>query len=120
MEVFKKGKCLLAIAIIGVLFCVRCVITSFILAPLSGLLSMTCIWVCLTSEKVIKPLEFLGKHSMNIWFVHMFYYLVLFPGLAYKAVYPVFVSLFLVILCLITSVLITPIQKAALKLIRID
>lgn len=47
---------------------------------------------------------FLGKHSTNIWLTHMFFYLCgPFTGLAQKAQYPLFMLLFMLFLCILTS-----------------
>ena len=61
---------------------------------------------------------FLGKHSTNIWLTHMFFYLVLFKGLVQKAVYPVFMLGFMLILCIATSYVVMAIEKNVLTLIQ--
>ena len=46
----------------------------------------------------------LGKHSTNIWLTHMFFYLCEpFTGLVQKAQYPLFMLLFMLLLCILTS-----------------
>lgn len=46
---------------------------------------------------------FLGKHSTNIWLVHMFFYATLFPGLVQKAKYPLAILGFMLVLCITVS-----------------
>ncbi|MBR2669793.1 MAG: acyltransferase family protein [Solobacterium sp.] len=69
-------------------------------------------------EWVKQVFLFLGKHSTNIWLSHMFFYLVLFKGLVQKALYPVFMLGFMMILCIATSYVVMAIEKRVLTLIQ--
>lgn len=55
------------------------------------------------SEKVQKCFLFLGKHSTNIWLIHMFFYLCMFPGLVFSVKYPLFILLYLLGICIVIS-----------------
>lgn len=54
-----------------------------------------------------KPIEkiflFLGKHSTNTWLCHMFFYVIVFPGLVTIVKLPVLMLLFMIVLCVVTS-----------------
>lgn len=71
---------------------------------------------------LIKPLAFLGKHSMNIFLFHTFIYGYFLKDFIYSLRYPPLVFLFLLILCLLISILIeklkelTGIQKLSFSL----
>lgn len=66
-------------------------------APLKGI-----------TEKVF---TFLGTHSTNIWLIHMFFYLCMFPGLVFIVKYPVFMLLYLLAICVVFSYMINFIYK---------
>lgn len=59
--------------------------------------------------------DFLGTHSTNIWLVHMFFYLVLFPGLVQELQYPLFMFAGMMIICIGVSYAINFIYKIILK-----
>ena len=59
---------------------------------------------------VEKIFLFLGKHSTNIWLTHMFFYAILFVDLVEIAKYPLFILLFMILLCVMISYLIMGIQ----------
>lgn len=88
-------------------FVLPCAVLTFILFNL---------WI--KPEWIKQAFLFLGKHSTNIWLTHMFFYLVLFKGLVQKAVYPVFMLGFMLILCIATSYVVMAIEKNVLALIQ--
>ena len=51
-------------------------------------------------------LYYLSGHSTNMWLIHMFFYMVYFESLVFMPKYPVFIFIWLVILCLVSSYLI--------------
>lgn len=59
---------------------------------------------------------FLGKHSTNIWLTHMFFYSCLFKGLVIIVRYPLFILLFMFLLCIMTSYVIMGIEGVIYKL----
>lgn len=68
-----------------------------------------------------KIITFLGKYSMNIWFLHCAFFsvytsLVLQP-IAYFLRIPVLVVAWILLICLVVAVPITKVQKKALKII---
>lgn len=65
------------------------------------------IFNALKKGKWIKQLfNFLGTHSTNIWLVHMFFYLTLFPGLVQNFKYPLFIFLGMMVICIAVSYII--------------
>ena len=57
----------------------------------------------------------LGKHSTNIWLVHMFFYLQLFTGFAFWGCYPVFVLALMLCACFLSSLVIDSIYRPVLS-----
>ena len=76
---------------------------SAILDPFRAVSALVCFYTLPHPKFVKKFFGFLGEHSTNIWFVHMFYYIVLFKGLVFKAKYSLLVLIFMLALCIATS-----------------
>ena len=106
-----KKRNLVGIALILMVFFLHCLEPSLILAPITGIVTLTCFWLAEKPEWLCRTLAFFGKHSTNIWLVHMFYYLVLFEGLAFQAKYPLFVFVLLLGLSMATSLVLQPIYE---------
>lgn len=92
------------IAVLPVLmFLVHCKEPSLIIAPITGIVTLTCfhLW---NKPKFVKNLFlFMGRHSTNIWLTHMFFYSTLFEGLVFAAKYPIPIFLFMVVICIAVS-----------------
>ena len=67
------------------------------------------------SNLVQKVFLFLGKHSTNMWLTHMFFYAIMFKELLVSVKYPLFILLFLILLCVITSYCVMGIQNIISK-----
>ena len=63
-------------------------------------------------------LRFLGKHSMNIYFVHSFIYMIIYQEFVYSFKYAGLIFLVLLALCLVYSVVLELVKKGVLKLCR--
>lgn len=106
-----RKKNLVGTALILAVFFLHCLEPSLILAPITGIVTLTCFWLAEKPEWLCCVLYFFGKHSTNIWLVHMFYYLVIFKGLAFQAKYPLFVFVLLLGLSTVTSLVLQPIYE---------
>jgi hypothetical protein len=106
-----KKRNLVGTMLILTVFFVHCMEPSLILAPITGIVTLICFWLGEKPEWLCRVLAFFGKHSTNIWLVHMFYYLVLFKGLAFQAKYPLFVFVLLLGLSMATSLVLQPIYE---------
>lgn len=60
---------------------------------------------------------FLGAHSTNIWLMHMFFYVSLFKGLVQIAKYPIFMLLFMLFLCILTSYVEMTLEKTVRRIV---
>ncbi|MBD5105621.1 MAG: acyltransferase [Lachnospiraceae bacterium] len=74
-----------------------------------------CFHVWKKSDKIKRFFLFFGKHSTNIWLVHMFFYLFIFKDLVFVAKYPVFILAFMLGLTLASSYIIDFIMKILWK-----
>jgi membrane-bound acyltransferase YfiQ involved in biofilm formation len=63
------------------------------------------------SNFIQKVLTFLGNHSTNIWLIHMFFYMSIFPELTFAPRYPILIFAWLILLCLVSSFVINSIFK---------
>jgi len=57
------------------------------------------------SQKIAKPVIFLGKHSINIYMLHTFIFAYFFKDFIYSFKYPILIFFVLLAICLIISVL---------------
>ena len=82
------------------------------------LVGLETVWMFLTfnlyekSGKAEKVFLFLGKHSTNIWLIHMFFYSCVFRGLVEVVRYPLFMLLFMLLLCICSSYIVFFIRGA--------
>ncbi|MBQ7776957.1 MAG: acyltransferase family protein [Lachnospiraceae bacterium] len=72
--------------------------------------------ILLASVPVLKTLlHFIGKHSMNIYLVHTFFYLILWQDFIYSFHYAGLILLVLLALCLLFSVLLELLKSLLIK-----
>ena len=79
MKIKMKNLCLLICVAITFIF--HCFVQSLIVAPITGMIVLMCFHLWDKPEWMEKLFLLLGKHSTNIWLIHMFFYLVLFKNL---------------------------------------
>lgn len=89
----------------------HCVVQSLIVAPITAMAVLLCLFGIRLPVIVDRLLLFMGKHSTNIWLVHMFFYFTLFENFVFVAKYPLFVLALMIAVCILTSVLINQISK---------
>ncbi len=91
------------------------IIQSVIVAPITAMIVLVSLTLADLPKWLSSGLAFLGKHSTNIWLVHMFFYLTLFEGLVFRAKYPVLIALFMFAICIGVSYLIELIYKPIIR-----
>lgn len=101
--------CLLLVLLAA--FVGHCVVQSLIVAPITALAVLLCLFGIKLPACVDRILLLMGKHSTNIWLVHMFFYLTLFENFVFIAKYPIFVFALMIAVCLGVSCLIDQISK---------
>lgn len=85
--------------IVVALFLLHCKVQSIGIAPFTGLGFLMCFYLWNKPAPIKRFFEFWGYHSTNIWLIHMFFYMNIFPGLVFKARFPVIVYLTMLLLC---------------------
>lgn len=90
-------------------------VPSLFIAPATGLVILLLFHDWEKPNPVEAFFIFIGQHSTNIWLTHMFFYLTLFEGLVYKAVYPPLIYLLMLGITVTVSMMLTIIQSACLK-----
>ena len=114
LRVICQGKaiysgCLLSILLTA--FVGHCVVQSLIVAPLTAMAVLICLFGMNMPDCVDRILLLMGKHSTNIWLVHMFFYFTLFENFAFVAKYPLTIFALMIAVCLLTSWLINQISR---------
>lgn len=84
----------------------HCVIQSAFLAPFTALAVLSILILFRLPTGIKNSLIFLGKHSTNIWLIHMFFYTELFDGLVFAAKYPLLIIVFMFFICIMVSMFI--------------
>lgn len=110
----KKQKVYLLIAVIVVTLGL-CVIELSVSMYFFAIFYFICFHVWKKSDKIEKFLLFFGRHSTNIWLVHMFFYLFIFKDLVFIVKYPVFILAFMLGLTIACSYVIDFIMKLLWK-----
>lgn len=97
---------LLLLVVFAAVYARAKIIPSVVFAPISGFLFLTAFWLWNKPRFVEKSLLFVGKHSTNIWLVHMFFYASIFDKLVFVARYPIAILAFMLLLTIASSVII--------------
>ena len=87
------------------------IVPSLFLAPVTGTVVMALFVLWKKPKWFEEVFLFVGKHATNIWLTHMFFCLVLFRNLVYKAKYPVFIFAFMMAITTAVSALLQLVQK---------
>ena len=109
MKIKMKNLCLLICVAITFIF--HCFVQSLIVAPITGMIVLMCFHLWDKPEWMEKLFLLLGKHSTNIWLIHMFFYLVLFKNFIFRLKEPALIFVGMFVLCIVISILINQIEK---------
>ena len=93
-----------------ILFLVHAVVQSLIVAPFTALGCIICFYLWEKPRWVKKTFLFFGKHSTNIWLVHMFFYMVLFENLVFMLREPLLIYIGMLAICICVSYLINIVE----------
>ena len=79
------------------------IVQTLFVAPFIGI-TFICIFNFLSKPSWLeKVFLYFGKHSTNLWLIHMFFYMIYFKELVFAPKYPILIFTWLIILCLISS-----------------
>lgn len=109
MKIKMKNLCLLICVAITFIF--HCFVQSLIIAPITGMIVLMCFHLWDKPEWMEKLFLLLGKHSTNIWLIHMFFYLVLFKNFIFRLKEPALIFVGMFVLCIVISMLVNQIEK---------
>lgn len=90
---------------------------SLFIAPANGFAVLVILHELSLPRVVGGVLSFFSEHSTNIWLTHMFFYQGLFPGLVYRAKYPLFIYLFMLGICTVVSYALHLVEKPLQELV---
>lgn len=103
-RISSRNQCGIAAIIVTCILLTRTLcIQSLFVAPVSGFMIMT-LFHFWHKPSVIRTLFILvGKHSMNIWLTHMFFYLSMFKNMVYKVNYVIPIMLYMMLVTIAVS-----------------
>jgi len=110
--VLKKIQGILLFLIVLAIIVIRRYVATLFVAPVSGLIFMVAYLLKERNRGNSSSIfSYLGRHSTNIWLIHMFFYMPQYGGLVYIAKYPLLVLAFLLFICIIASKFVQTIQS---------
>jgi hypothetical protein len=92
----------------------HCVVQTAFVAPFTAVAVLIGLFLAKLPLWAEKCFLLLGKHSTNIWLVHMFFYLYLFKDFVFFAKYPILVLALMLVVCFAASVAINRIYQPVL------
>lgn len=101
--------------IIGMLLIRTLLVPSLFVAPATGFIIICLFHFWKKTGIIEKIFLYIGKHSTNIWLIHMFFYSKLFENFVYIAKYPILIFLLMLAITLIVSNIIHSLEKTILK-----
>ena len=116
----KPVRVVLSLIIIVTMLLMRTlVVPSLFVAPITGMIIITLFQFWKKPNIIEKTLLFMGEHSTHIWLTHMFFYLYLFVGLVYKAMYPLLIFAFMIVITILVSVVLNYIEETIYSFLNI-
>ena len=94
-------------------------IPTLFLAVFTGFAFVFCFNALKMSLIATKVLNFFSEHSTNIWLTHMFFYSSFFKKIIFAPKYPIFIYVWLLFWCILTSYIINLAYKPILKKINL-
>ena len=113
----KKYSNIFGVVIIISCFIVHIIIKSMIVAPFTALLFICGFSLLTLNSKLKKVLCFMGKHSTNIWLIHMQFYMVFFKDVIFQTNTVIGCFIIVLILCICCSFFIKYLVKRIVKVI---
>lgn len=118
-EVFNqlKFKNIIAISLIIFMIIAHGIVQTLFVAVFTGI-SFIVLFNLIDKPKWIDViLSHISKHSTNMWLTHMFFYMIYFKKLIYLPKYPIFIFIWLVVICVATSCIINFVYKFFINII---
>ena len=99
--------------LIILLVIIKCYISSSVFTPIYGFLFISLYLLIYLNSKFL-ILRFIGEHSMNIWMIHTWLMVYIFPDYFYVFKNPILILFFVLIACIIVSMIINIITNSLL------
>lgn len=110
-------KNVLCIAGIFLLILLHAFEQSMFIAPFTGIVFI-CLFNLINKGHVFhKILDYFGNHSTNVWLIHMFFYMTIFPRLTFAPKYPILIFIWLLFMSIVSSYGVNLIYKPIIRLI---
>lgn len=108
----QTGRAAVSVAlIVGMLYGHTKIVPSLFIAPVTGFVVMLLFHFWDKPQFVKKAFLTVGRHSTNIWLIHMFFYSVLFKNFVYVAKYPLLIFTLMLVITLVLSHVLQQIEK---------
>ncbi|WP_394184121.1 acyltransferase family protein [Metabacillus halosaccharovorans] len=105
---YKNTLCFVGILM---LVLIHSLYESLIIAPFTAI-GFICFFNLMDKSNIVQRVfSFFGDHSTNIWLTHMFFYLTIFPEITFYPKYPILILGWLILLCLVSSLVINALYK---------
>ena len=113
-----KYKDILLGLIIAGLIIVHSFIETLFIAVFTGIIFIVCFNLIEKKNYISRFFRYMGKHSTNLWLIHMFFYMIYFKSLVYSPKYPILIYIWLILICLPFSYLINYLESKVLNVKR--
>lgn len=111
----KQGKfahwILTSMLLVALLYVRTRIIPSLFVAPISGAIVMILFHFWDKPHFIKNMFSFVGRHSTNIWLIHMYFYLQPFKGFVFIAKYPPLIFLLMMLITIVFSIILQFIEK---------
>lgn len=97
--------------LIGCMVILHGFVPSLYVAVFTGVAFILCFNALQLPSKILVFLQYMGKHSTNLWLIHLFFTLAYFRGMVYAPKNPILIFSWLLFLTLISSLIVEYINK---------
>lgn len=106
-----KWKNFLLISVVVLMIILHGFVETLFVAVFTGIVFICCYNLLSKGRKIERIFQYFGKHSTNLWLIHMFFYMIFFEKYIFVLKYPVLIYLWLILICLIFSYIINFVEK---------
>ena len=106
------------VLLVGILIGHTLIVPSLFVAPFTGILIIVLFLTWNKSKCAEAFFMLIGKHSTNIWLIHMFFYLYIFKNLVYVGRYPVIILGLMLGICIACSYLLNMVLEPMTRRVK--
>ena len=112
-----KFKNILAIFLIMLMIVAHGFVQSLFVAVFTGVAFIVLFNLIDKPKWLDDLLEYISRHSTNMWLIYMFFYMIYFKELVFAPKYPALIFIWLVAICIATSIVINIIYRIIVKFV---